>query len=42
VICLSKLINEKDGIASAILAACFQGNDQDAGIVADWFGVQQS
>ncbi len=40
-ICLGKPIVEKAGIATAILAASFQANDQDAGIVADWYGVQQ-
>ena len=41
-ICLGKPIIEKAGIATAILAASFQANEQDAGVVADWYGVQQS
>ena len=41
-ICLGKPIIEKAGIATAILAASFQANDQDAGVVADWYAVQQS
>ena len=41
-ICLGKPIVEKPGIATAILAASFQANNQDAGVVADWYGVQQS
>jgi uncharacterized protein (DUF433 family) len=41
-ICLGKPTVEKAGIATGILAASFQANDQDAGIVSDWYGVQQS
>jgi uncharacterized protein (DUF433 family) len=39
-ICLGKPIVERVGIATGILAAAFQANNQDAGVVADWYGVQ--
>lgn len=41
-ICLGKPVVEKAGIATAILAASFQANGADAGVVADWYRVQQS
>jgi uncharacterized protein (DUF433 family) len=41
-ICLGKPIVEKVGVATGILAAAFHANGRDAGIVADWYGVQQT
>jgi uncharacterized protein (DUF433 family) len=41
-ICFGKPIVEKAGIATAILAGAFHANSHDAGVVADWYGVQQT
>ncbi len=41
-ICLGKPVVAKAGIATAILASSFHANGEDAGVVADWYGVQQS
>ena len=41
-ICLGKPFVENAGIATAILAASFQANGEDAGVVADWYRVRQS
>jgi uncharacterized protein (DUF433 family) len=38
-ICLGKPIVEGIGIATAILAASYEANDQSAELVADWFRV---
>jgi uncharacterized protein (DUF433 family) len=38
-ICLGKPIIEGIGIATAILAASYEANDQNADLVADWFRV---
>ena len=40
-ICLGKPIVEEVGIATGILDAAFRANHNDAGIVADWYGVQE-
>ncbi len=41
-ICFGKPVVEKVGIATAILAASYYANNQDAGVVADWYGVHSS
>jgi len=38
-ICLGKPIVESAGISTAILAAAYETNDRDAGLVADWYHV---
>jgi uncharacterized protein (DUF433 family) len=40
-ICFGKPIVEVVGIPTAILAAAYVANDQDAGVVADWYNVQK-
>jgi uncharacterized protein (DUF433 family) len=38
-ICFGKPIVESAGIATAILAAAYETNDRDAGLVADWYNL---
>jgi hypothetical protein len=37
-----RLAEEVRGVVVANVKAAFHANDRDAGIVADWYGVQQS
>lgn len=41
-ICLGKPIVESVGIATAILAAAYKANSQNAEVVAEWYGVHSS
>jgi uncharacterized protein (DUF433 family) len=41
-ICLGKPIVEEIGMATAVLAAAYQANDEDAELVADWYGISPS
>jgi uncharacterized protein (DUF433 family) len=38
-ICFGKPMIEGVGINTAVLAACYEANDHDAELVADWFKV---
>ena len=41
-LCLGKPTVQEIGMATAVLAAAFKANDEDAEIVADWYGISPS
>ena len=41
-LCLGKPTVREIGMATAVLAAAFTANEEDAEIVADWYGISPS